>query len=778
MSNDVFISHSSKDKVIADALCAALESRGVRCWVAPRDILPGQEWGEAIVDAIAASRIMVLIFSANANASPQVRREVERAVHGDVAIVPFRIEAVMPTKSMEYFISTPHWLDAMTSPLEQHLVTLSDTVQRLLNGTKGAESHSSTGGAPSPAAPVAAATVPPAARIPAAAAPRAAASPVRWVRAFGAVSAILLLAGGLIVPALLARRKSVPASDVAVGIAPVKPAASATATVAAGPAAEDRVDSEGHRVVDLLSMIDIERDALTGNWERRPDGLACDGEGAPCIAIRYEPPEEYDVRMEFTRNSGNEPVMLGLSHNGGKFDLVMGAAANTICGMQRKGTADSSNPAVAPCALESGRRYASVTRLRRSSIALEVDGKRMINYQTVGQDLEVSEAWFRQVSPLAIGSYQSSFIFHKVELVEVKGRGRAVVTGTDPCLVEEWRTGRHDVDFKFALHSNRALIDDQVVVWDAGRGKPGDLDFSSECSRLLALSPDGRMVAGCFHGTGLGVFEVGSMKKLAAGAEHAGVQWAAFSADGTQLALTTDKTIELWDLSPGGGRKRAELQKDEPNYLAFSLAGRHLLTYGVGMQKVTAWDCSNLSRVWTCPTNGTSGAEFSPDGTKALVHGSIEEAILLDVADGRQLAKFRPEESVSIIRPKISPDGRLVLFYGLQSVHGRLDLFDVDRGRNLERFDRAGGGMLPPVSAAAWSPDGTKVLAGCRDGTVRLVDVATGKQLKTLQARGGAVESVAFTPDGKYAATGSADYRVRLFRLTGPVTTTYPGTQP
>src|SRR5271163_2803116 len=120
MAHDVFISYSSKDKTTADATCAVLESAGIRCWVAPRDILPGHDWGESIIDAITGSRAMVLVFSANANESVQVKREVERAVAKAIPIIPFRIEDVLPTRSMEYFVSATHWLDAFTPPLERH----------------------------------------------------------------------------------------------------------------------------------------------------------------------------------------------------------------------------------------------------------------------------------------------------------------------------------------------------------------------------------------------------------------------------------------------------------------------------------------------------------------------------------------------------------------------------------------------------------------------------------------------------------------------------------
>jgi hypothetical protein len=132
MSHDTFISYATHDKAVADATCAALEASGVRCWIAPRDITPGAEWGEAIVDAINHCRALILIFSASANESPQIRREVERAVSKGIPIIPLRIQDIAPTRSLEYFIGTVHWLDALTPPLETHLRRLVETVKALL----------------------------------------------------------------------------------------------------------------------------------------------------------------------------------------------------------------------------------------------------------------------------------------------------------------------------------------------------------------------------------------------------------------------------------------------------------------------------------------------------------------------------------------------------------------------------------------------------------------------------------------------------------------------
>ena len=134
MAHDVFVSYSNKDKPVADAVVAGLENSGIRCWVAPRDITPGSSWGEAIISAIEGSRFMVIILSGNSNRSKQVVREVERAVANNVIIIPFRIENIDPTGAMAYFLSTEHWLDAITPPLERHIEKLQSTLQLFISG--------------------------------------------------------------------------------------------------------------------------------------------------------------------------------------------------------------------------------------------------------------------------------------------------------------------------------------------------------------------------------------------------------------------------------------------------------------------------------------------------------------------------------------------------------------------------------------------------------------------------------------------------------------------
>jgi len=132
MAHDVFISYSIKDKIVADAVCSIMEKNEIRCWMAPRDITPGARFAEAIIDGIQGSKVFILVYSSNSNQSHQVIKEVDRAVHHGLAIIPLRLEDVPMSKQLEYYVSDVHWLDALTTPLEKHINKLCKVVQMLL----------------------------------------------------------------------------------------------------------------------------------------------------------------------------------------------------------------------------------------------------------------------------------------------------------------------------------------------------------------------------------------------------------------------------------------------------------------------------------------------------------------------------------------------------------------------------------------------------------------------------------------------------------------------
>ncbi len=132
MAYDVFISHSSRDKPAADALCAALEAARIRCWIAPRDVIPGRPYSGEIMRGIKSCRVMVLVFSSHSNASPDVLREVQLATRERLHLINFRIEEARLSEDLDYFLSIPHWLDALTPPMAEHHARLVESVKALL----------------------------------------------------------------------------------------------------------------------------------------------------------------------------------------------------------------------------------------------------------------------------------------------------------------------------------------------------------------------------------------------------------------------------------------------------------------------------------------------------------------------------------------------------------------------------------------------------------------------------------------------------------------------
>lgn len=121
---DVFVSYASADRDVAFRIVAYLEAQGIHCWVAPRDVGPGVEYGQAIIDAIGEVRALVLVLSDQSNESQFVRKEVERAVSKTKPVLPVRIREVTPSGALEFYISSAQWVDAWKSPMEQHLLPL------------------------------------------------------------------------------------------------------------------------------------------------------------------------------------------------------------------------------------------------------------------------------------------------------------------------------------------------------------------------------------------------------------------------------------------------------------------------------------------------------------------------------------------------------------------------------------------------------------------------------------------------------------------------------
>jgi hypothetical protein len=107
----IFISYSSKDQKFAEAICTAIENRGFPCWISSRDIGPGENFQTQIVRAIRAARVMVLVFSGNANNSEEIKKEMVLAGQSRLVVIPVRVEDVTPGEAFAYEFATRQWID-------------------------------------------------------------------------------------------------------------------------------------------------------------------------------------------------------------------------------------------------------------------------------------------------------------------------------------------------------------------------------------------------------------------------------------------------------------------------------------------------------------------------------------------------------------------------------------------------------------------------------------------------------------------------------------------
>jgi len=129
---DVFISHSSKDSLKASAMKQALQNKGIRCWKAPDDILPGESWPTAIMRALSRCRVMVLVWTSNSMTSVEVYKELTLAMRNRLTVVPFRIDNIDPVGDWEYHLANTHWLDASDGLAEKHFEFLGDFLLKML----------------------------------------------------------------------------------------------------------------------------------------------------------------------------------------------------------------------------------------------------------------------------------------------------------------------------------------------------------------------------------------------------------------------------------------------------------------------------------------------------------------------------------------------------------------------------------------------------------------------------------------------------------------------
>jgi WD40 repeat protein len=326
--------------------------------------------------------------------------------------------------------------------------------------------------------------------------------------------------------------------------------------------------------------------------------------------------------------------------------------------------------------------------------------------------------------------------------------------------------------------------DGTVRLWDVASGtEVRKLANHRNMVEGVAFSPNGRRALSSSQDGTLRLWDLATGQFRELKGHQGAVMRAVFSADGRRiLSGGNDRTVRLWDAATGQLLRTFEGHTGRVECVAFSPDGRHALSGGAGDETLHLWDVARGQELYRFEGHGgdVMGVAFSPDGRRALSASSDATLRLWRVPDARQLARLAARLPVVAIRSPIrvfvghtgpvrsvalSPDGRYALSGGgLQQGDRTMRLWDVATGKEFRQFM----GHTGPIQSVAFSPDGRQALSGCRDHLIRLWDVESGKLVRVFAGQLFAghtdvVNSVTFSPDGRLALSGSFDKTLRLW---------------
>jgi hypothetical protein len=110
-ASHLFICFSSRDEAVAREVVEVLEANGLPCWISLRNVSTGQNYQEAIVQAIEAAQGIVFLFSESASQSGEIKKELSIGASLNVPVFPVRLSPVLPSGALRYELATRQWID-------------------------------------------------------------------------------------------------------------------------------------------------------------------------------------------------------------------------------------------------------------------------------------------------------------------------------------------------------------------------------------------------------------------------------------------------------------------------------------------------------------------------------------------------------------------------------------------------------------------------------------------------------------------------------------------
>ncbi|HVT82851.1 MAG TPA: hypothetical protein VHM90_19590 [Phycisphaerae bacterium] len=175
-------------------------------------------------------------------------------------------------------------------------------------------------------------------------------------------------------------------------------------------------------VLDLAAAIDPAKDSSQGTWSRGNEGIRCESSAYACLRLSHAVPEEYDLRVAFTRTEGKGAVAVLLAEGKRSFGFALDVSGNARF-ESVDGKAAKDNPTVVPVAISNGERYELTVEVRKDHVRALLDGKELVTHKTDYKDLSRYSVWkLGDNSVCGIGANNARVTFHAVEMVEVTGK--------------------------------------------------------------------------------------------------------------------------------------------------------------------------------------------------------------------------------------------------------------------------------------------------------------------------------------------------------------------